>query len=113
VGARDLDPAESEYLAGSPTRRVTVPGLSAEVLPPGPLVVHVDLDVIDPASVPGFRFPAPDGPSVEEVLDAFARVLRTGRVVAWDIACPWFPTADEASLQTRMRLLYALTPYLQ
>lgn len=113
VGARDLDPAEVSFLQTSPIRRSAVPDLSAEALPPGPLAVHLDLDVVDPASVPGFRFPAAGGPAVDEVLDALGRILRTGRVVAWDIACPWFPAADEAALRTRMRLLYALTPYLQ
>ncbi|WP_238006791.1 arginase family protein [Dactylosporangium sp. AC04546] len=102
VDARDLDPAEAEYLASSPTRRIPVASVTADTVPPGPLVVHVDVDVIDAAELPGLRFPVAGGPSTSEVLAACDRLLATGRVVALDIACPWWPTTDT---QDRARLL--------
>ena len=57
VDARDLDPGEVEFLATSRVRRSSVDELTAADLPPGPVLVHIDLDVIDAAEVPGMRFP--------------------------------------------------------
>jgi arginase len=108
VGARDLDPPESDYLAAAAVRRCTVPELTAEIVPEGPLVLHVDLDVIDPGDLPGLLFPAPDGPSRTQVLDAVRRLLATGRVVALDLACTWNPTEDGRARQSRTDLLAAL-----
>jgi arginase len=111
--ARDLDPAEADYLATGAIRRLAVPEVSAATVPPGPLVVHADLDVIDPAELPGLRFPAPGGPSADEVIAALERLLATGRVVGWDIACTWRPAGDEAERDVRRRLLHRLTPVLR
>jgi arginase len=66
VGARDLDPPEVAYLAHAPIGRREVTAMDAAALPGGPLYVHVDLDVIDPAegtrpAVPGVRRPANRG----------------------------------------------------
>ena len=108
VDARDLDPAEVEVLAAGGPRRIAVHEVTAEVLSPGPLVLHVDVDVVDPASMPGLRFPAPGGPSPTEVLAAAQRVVDTGRVVAVDIACPWLPTVDEDERADRARMVAAL-----
>lgn len=96
VDARDLDPAEAAFLAGSAIRRIDVSDVADAVLPTGPLVLHVDLDVIDPDEVPGLLYPAPGGPSSSAVLDAIAAVRATGRVVATHLSCPWHPpqTAD-------------------
>lgn len=94
VDARDLDPAEVEYLESAPVRRSTVDGLSAETLPAGPLLLNLDLDVIDPAELPGLRYPAPGGPGAAAVLRATRTVLASGRVAALNIACTW--TAERA-----------------
>ncbi|GHF43243.1 arginase [Amycolatopsis bartoniae] len=103
VDARDLDPAEAEYLSTAAIRRVPV----TEVGPPDePVVLHVDLDVIDGAELPGLWYPAPDGPSRAEVVAAVRRVLDSGQVVALHIACPWEPGQDE---ENRSRLLAELT----
>lgn len=96
VDGRDLDPAEAEFLAGSDLRRLPVQEVDGGSVPAGPLVVHVDLDVIDPEDLPGLLFPAPGGPSAAAVLAACDRLEATGRVVAWDLACTWHtpPTHD-------------------
>src|ERR1035438_5019811 len=65
--------------------------LAAGDLPDGPLYVHVDLDVIDPAGVPGLRYPAPGGPTPGQVGDAVRHLLDSGRVAAVGIACTWHP----------------------
>jgi len=91
VGARDLDPPEVTYLAAARVRRAEVTGLRAADLPDGPLYVHLDLDVADPAAVPGLRYPAPGGPGPEQVADALRLLLGTGRVAAIGVACTWRP----------------------
>jgi arginase len=102
VDARDLDPAELDYLGTSAVTRCPVRSVASE-LPPGPLILHLDLDVIDPAELPGLRFPAPGGPSTVDVLAAAGAVLATGRVVALSLAGTWHPGAPvPADLLTRL-----------
>ncbi|SFK63438.1 arginase [Amycolatopsis sacchari] len=103
VDARDLDPAEAEYLATSAVRRVPVADVE---IPEGPVLLHVDLDVIDSAELPGLLFPAPDGPTRSAVLTAVRRLLDSGRVAALHVACPWEPGRDQ---ENRRRLLSELT----
>jgi arginase len=91
VGARDLDPPEVDYLARSAIRRCPVELVSADVLPRSPLYLHVDLDVVDGAELPGLRFPAAGGPGPTQVAGAVRRVLDTGRVAAFGLACTWHP----------------------
>jgi arginase len=108
TGARDLDPPEAEFLAGSRIRRTTVPGLDPAELPGGPLLLHIDLDVVEPAELPGLLFPAPGGPSAAQTVDTVHRVLATGRVTVLDIACPWHPAHDADEAAARERLLAQL-----
>jgi len=108
VDARDVDPAEAEWLAGSAVRRMSVAGLDPADLPPGPLLVHVDVDVVDDAELPGLLFPAPGGPPASEVVAAVRRIQDTGRVTVLDIACPWRPSVDGRVRQARSDLLRAL-----
>jgi arginase len=108
VDARDLDPPEAAYLAGSSVRCSSVADLGVSDLPDGPLVLHLDIDVIDPVDLPGLLFPAPGGPSSSAVLAAVRRVLDTGRVAAFDIALPWHPAADGRSERVRADLVAAL-----
>lgn len=110
VDARDLDPAEIEYLATSRLRRLPVDEVQASRLPDGPLILHIDLDVIDGDELPGLMIPAPHGPSRRAVLDAARRVLDTGRVVALDLACTWNPARTERDIAIRTELLAELLP---
>jgi len=89
VGARDLDPPELEHLAAGDVRQSTVEPLSAGLLPDGPLLVNLDLDVLDPDELPGLRFPASGGPGRAALLRAARAVLDTGRVAALNVACTW------------------------
>jgi arginase len=98
VDARDLDPPEAEYLASARLHRSTVEELSAETLPPGPLLVNLDLDVIDPAELPGLRFPAIGGPDTPTVLRATRAILDSGRVAALNVACTWHPGQGKPDL---------------
>ncbi|HYH29396.1 MAG TPA: arginase family protein [Pseudonocardia sp.] len=88
VDARDLDPPEERFLAGSAIRRVPV----GEVAPPtGPVYLHVDVDVVDPRDLPGLLFPSPGGPALPAVADAVHRVLGAGGVAAIGLACTYRP----------------------
>jgi arginase len=109
VGARDLDPPEVAYLASARIGRAEVAGLDAAALPDGPLYVHLDLDVIDPAELPGLLFPAPGGPSSAEVAGALRMLLATGRVAAVGIACTWHP-GHNAAAAVAPHLTAALPP---
>jgi arginase len=91
AGARDLDPPEVTYLAGAQITRREVAGLSADGLPDGPLYVHVDMDVIDGAGLPGLRFPAPGGPDAAQLAAALRVLLATGQVAALGLSCSWYP----------------------
>jgi arginase len=89
VDARDLDPPEEEYLQRAAIRRVDVTELTRPVWADGPLYLHLDLDVLDPADVPGLSIPAPGGPSQASVVDALRRVIAGGQVAAVGLACTW------------------------
>ncbi len=93
AGARDLDPPEVAYLDRTRIQRWEVDQLSPSRLPSGPLYVHLDLDVVDPAEVGGLRFPAPGGPSLAQVAGALRMLAATGRVAAAGVACTWRPAA--------------------
>jgi arginase len=95
VDARDLEPPEREYLATSPIRHVTV-GEVAQVLPDGPLYVHLDMDVLDPSQVPGLLYPARGGTDVATLANVLSAVLATGRVAALGVGCTWVPGHNSA-----------------
>jgi arginase family enzyme len=109
VDARDLDPAETDYLATSQVTRTSVQAIGPGDLPEGPAIVHIDLDVIDPAEVPGLRFPAAGGPTTAAVLAAMTRLFDSGQVVVLDIACPWHEPTDDNQVRGRLELLARLT----
>jgi arginase len=92
VGARDIDPPELRLLEDHHVPRVDrVENLSEADLPDGDLYLHLDIDVTDPNDLPGLRYPAPGGPSLDGVLDAVGRVLATGRVITVGLAVTWRP----------------------
>jgi arginase len=67
--------------------------LLAEVLPPGPVYLHLDVDVVDPGELPGLLFPTPDGTGLADVTTAVRAVVRACDVVAVGFACTWHPDA--------------------
>ena len=89
AGTRDLDPGEDEAVRSSRMRLVTVDDVSGLDLP-GPLYVHVDVDVVDPADLPGVNYPVPGGPTLAEMRSAMEYLAATGQVVAFSISS-WNP----------------------
>jgi arginase len=103
VDGRDLDPPERDYLASSRIRQVFAAELDAAHVPAGPVYLHLDLDVVDGAELPGLLFPVPGGPSAGEVGQAITRVLDTGRVAAVGLGCTWHDGPDGHSAAQRVR----------
>lgn len=94
VDGRDLDPPEAEYLRSSKVRRrdvATLATANAGPLPPGPIYLHIDADVVDSAELPGLKYPVTPGPRLASVQAAVREVLGTGRVVGAGLACTWEP----------------------
>jgi arginase len=94
VDARDLDPPEAAFLATSAIRRLDVGDLVADVLPDGPLYLHLDFDVVTPDDLPGLLFPAAGGPRIGAVGAAIGRVMAAGQVAAVGIGCTWHAGHD-------------------
>jgi arginase family enzyme len=72
------------------TEKTTEPGYLTD-LPPGPLFLHLDVDIADPADLPGLQFPAPGGPGRQQLIDAVATLTRTDRIAAVDVGLTWRP----------------------
>jgi arginase len=100
--ARDLDPAERDALTASQVRRVPADpaAISSALggLGPTPVYLHLDIDVIDSAQLPGLRWPSGPGPSVTQIEECLAAACTAADVTAACIACSWLP--DRISGQT-------------
>jgi arginase len=110
MDARDLDPAESLVLLDSKVEILAgVADLIKHPLPDMPMHVHFDTDIIDPAEAPAMNFPAPGGPSVDELQEAFRHLARRGNVIAVSMST-WNPRLDNDGNtgQVCMRLLQSL-----
>jgi arginase len=80
--ARDLDPEETVALRQSNLTHLTnVNDLLTTPLPDRPLYIHMDVDVIDSAEMPGLLYPVPNGPSVTQV-NATLKHVKAQRPVA-------------------------------
>jgi arginase len=108
VDARDLDPGEVAALEASRVRHVPVDRLAGgEVrLPRKPVHLHVDLDVLDPAVLPGLRFPAAGGPPTAAVAAAVRAVVEARPLAALSIAATWRP--DDADRRSADAALHAV-----
>ncbi|NOX24044.1 MAG: arginase family protein [Actinobacteria bacterium] len=96
VDGRDLDPGEDEAIAASGMTVKSVEQVAVDEPRPGPIYVHVDVDVADPADLPAINYPAPDGPSADSVRAAVDRLAESGRVVAASVSS-WNPALPEAA----------------
>jgi arginase len=100
--ARDLDPAERDALTASQVRRVPADPAAITSALGGlgrtPVYLHLDVDVIDSAQLPGLRFPSGPGPSLTQIEECLAAACAAADVRAACIACAWLP--DRVSNQT-------------
>jgi arginase len=112
--ARDLDPAERDALTVSPVRRVPADPAAITSALDGlgrmPVYLHLDIDVIDSAQLPGLRFPSGPGPALTQIEDCLAAVCATADVRAACIACAWLPDriSDQTTREAITRLAGAL-----
>jgi arginase len=80
--ARDLDPDERIALQSSAVRHLPdLHDLLNAPLPDGPLYVHLDVDVVNPADMPATSYTAPGGPSLDDTAAVLRRVARDGHPV--------------------------------
>jgi arginase len=97
VGARDVDAAETGALAAAGVQRIDdLADLAGARLPPPPWYVHLDLDLIDPATLPPVRFPAPNGPTTEAVAATLRELAARGPIAALGLACTFTTAALRA-----------------
>lgn len=112
--ARDLDPAERDALTASQVRRVPADPAAITSALDGigrtPVYLHLDIDVIDSAQLPGLRFPSGPGPSLTQIEECLAAVCTTANVKAASIACAWLPDriSDQTTREAITRLARAL-----
>lgn len=99
---RDLDPGERTLVEGSGIRFIEhLDDLDPATLPPGPLYVHFDSDIIDADQAPAFLYPAAGGPSAPEMRQALQRLMETDRVTAISITAAWDTARDGDGLTRR------------
>ena len=95
VDGRDLDPGERDNLAAAAIAHApdieTL--LQPDALPAGPLYVHFDVDIIDPAEMQAVHYPAPGGPAAQLVADLLRALAATDRIVAVSVST-WDPALD-------------------
>ena len=96
-GVRDLDPLEADRFSEYEVQQFSVqdirelsPGLKTQF---GDLAdsvdavyVHIDMDVLDPAEVPGHNLTVPDGPSSKELATALMWMFENPKTAALGIA---------------------------
>ena len=96
-GVRDLDPLEAERFAEHEARQFSVQDireLSANLRKQiddlaeqvDVIYVHIDMDVLDPAEVPGHNLAVSDGPSSADLAAALALMLENPKTAALGIA---------------------------
>lgn len=96
-GVRDLDPLEAERFREYEAQQFSVrdirelsPNLVSEMTDLAERVdviyVHIDMDVLDPAEVPGHSLNVADGPSSADLADAMTLMFRNPKTIALGIA---------------------------
>lgn len=108
--ARDLDPGERELLKKSEVVHLKkVTDLLDYPLPPDPLYVHFDTDVVTTREVGAQNYLASDGPSSTTLKAVFQRLVKSGQVCCISLST-WNPKLDRdgKSEQISMSLLKIL-----
>jgi len=93
--ARNLDPAEQRLVEEAAVEHLTNPDALLDfTLPEGPLYVHIDTDILDPAQAPAMNYPAAGGPSAENLQTVMRHLGRTERIAAVSVSA-WNPQMDK------------------
>jgi arginase len=97
VGVRDTDPWEQYLIDQNDISQITVndvrrlsPAIDMEMDRLATLTdliyVHVDLDVLDPADIPGAGLPVEDGPTAEELSEALELMFENPKAKGFGLA---------------------------
>ena len=108
--ARDLDPQEKIAVEESAVQHLPdVTMLLNKPLPSGPIYVHFDTDVLNPADAPAMNYLAEGGPSVSALRTVFDYLAESRQVAAVSVSS-WNPEMDEdgRSRAAAMSLLVSL-----
>jgi arginase len=115
AGVRDLDPLEAERFDEYQVRRVSVDDLRTRSSALGDamaslaeqveaIYVHVDMDVLDPAEVPGHSLAVEGGPTSRELADAIALMFDEPKTRALGIASTPAGSLDAEGLSRQAAL---------
>jgi arginase family enzyme len=107
VGGRDLDDSEDVLMDRHGVVRTDDP---AAVLAGREVFVHLDVDILDPAVMPGQLYPAPGGLDMESLRDLLADVAARARIVGAEITCFSTPELSGALAQAAAPLLESPAP---
>jgi arginase len=100
--ARDLDPGEKQLIEGSDVIHLPdVKNLLNAMLPNGPLYIHIDMDIINPANAPAMNYLAAGGPSADELQTVMKHLRRTEKIAAVSVST-WNPKLDENGQSRRV-----------
>ena len=108
--ARDLDPEEKQLIEEADVIHLPdVGSLLNATLPNGPLYIHIDMDIINPANAPAMNYLTAGGPSAEELQTVMKHLRRTEKIAAVSVST-WNPKLDEDGQSRRvcMGILNAL-----
>jgi arginase len=91
VGPRNLDPEEGRLIRATGVSVVDLPGSGLEEAVNELarrcdfIYLHIDADILDEAFVPDHGTKEPNGPDMEQVLEAINIVMETGKVQAYAV----------------------------
>ncbi|MEM9100358.1 MAG: arginase family protein [Pseudomonadota bacterium] len=85
IDGRDLDELEREAVERSGLHQTDIEGL-AELQIPGPVYVHLDVDVLSADEVKAFNYPVPGGPTVAVTVAGCRRFAAANDIVALSIS---------------------------
>jgi arginase len=116
MGSRDLDPPEAEAMKKSPLKLYPAAYMRKEGISKSAeeaarhldgsadwVICHLDLDVIDPSTIPAVDFPCKEGLRLEEVLSVVQAVQKTGKMKVFNLTA-YDPTLDTGQQSGRIIL---------
>ncbi len=118
AGARDLDPPEAELLAQAGAKVLAPgPGLAERVLQAvgrDPVWVHIDCDVLDPATFPGIDpdYRVSGGPTPQELKEILAQFAANNEIIGLEVAEFDAPTTPDAQRAAVLSVLDIIDPLL-
>jgi len=92
--ARDLDPGEKQLVeAANIIHLPDVKSILDSTLPNGPVYVHIDTDIVNPAEASAMNYLAAGGPSATELQTVMEHLRRTEKIAAVSVST-WNPQMD-------------------